>query len=142
MKINAASITPEGLSLKENIDARQLELETEVVRFKGPLRLSADVSRITNTVTAILTLEGAIEFTCVRCLEEFGAPLNKTLRFVFEVDNREPVIDLGPQIREEIIVDYPLKPLCRDNCQGLCPQCGKNLNEGGCSCATTKKKTL
>ena len=135
MKINAAQITSDGLTIREEISASQLEIETEVVKFSGPVRLAAEVSRITNAVTIDLGIEGVIKFICARCLEEFTVPFKKKLRFVSEIDNKDPVIDLEPQIREEIIIDYPIKPLCKEDCKGLCPKCGKNLNEGKCNCS-------
>ena len=44
-------------------------------------------------------------------------------------------LELAPMLREHVILSAPMQPLCGDNCLGLCPQCGKNLNEGSCLCA-------
>ena len=44
------------------------------------------------------------------------------------------IIDLEPLIRAALMVDAPQQPLCRDDCEGLCPTCGANLNEGDCGC--------
>jgi uncharacterized protein len=43
-------------------------------------------------------------------------------------------VDLEPLARESLILDLPLVPLCREDCRGLCPTCGKDLNEGHCGC--------
>ena len=43
-------------------------------------------------------------------------------------------IDLGQLMREQFYLALPMKPLCREDCQGLCPQCGTNLNRGTCTC--------
>jgi uncharacterized protein len=43
-------------------------------------------------------------------------------------------IDLGPAVREQILLYIPPPPLCREDCLGLCPKCGKDLNEGDCGC--------
>jgi uncharacterized protein len=51
---------------------------------------------------------------------------------------RGPQIDLSIGIREAIILSQPIIPLCQDNCQGLCPICGANLNIKHCSCKTEK----
>ncbi len=134
MKINANQVSAEGLSFREEVSPGELDLESELVRFKQPLWISADISRITNTVTVVLSLSSRIEMTCSRCLGEFEVDFQKKLRLVYPVDAANPIIDMGPQIREEIIIDYPFKPLCKDDCQGLCPRCGKNLNEGKCNC--------
>ena len=43
-------------------------------------------------------------------------------------------IDLGEVVREHVALQLPMKPVCRDDCRGLCPQCGANWNEGTCDC--------
>ena len=67
-------------------------------------------------------------------MSAFKVDLNKNLKLNYTADNAKPLIDLDPDIREEIILDYPLSPLCKPECKGLCPKCGKNVNEGKCSC--------
>ncbi|MCK7489366.1 MAG: DUF177 domain-containing protein [Anaerotruncus sp.] len=44
------------------------------------------------------------------------------------------VIDLAPHLREEIILSMPIRLLCKDDCKGICPDCGKDLNTGECIC--------
>jgi uncharacterized protein len=51
-------------------------------------------------------------------------------RYFYQGDH----MDLAPMLREHIILASPMQPLCRDNCAGLCPRCGKDLNEGPCQC--------
>jgi len=135
VKIDTNRIPSEGLSLEEEIAPSALDLETAVIKFCGTIRARAEVSKITNAVNVDLSLSGSMSALCSRCLNEFEIPLKKKLRLNYQADRDHPTIDLDPEIREEIIVGYPLKPLCREDCQGLCPKCGKNLNEGGCSCA-------
>ena len=43
-------------------------------------------------------------------------------------------IDLAPAVREQILLQIPSPPVCRDDCRGLCPRCGKDLNESDCGC--------
>ena len=43
-------------------------------------------------------------------------------------------LELAPMLREQVILSNPMHPLCKDDCAGLCPHCGKNLNEGRCAC--------
>jgi len=47
---------------------------------------------------------------------------------------KDETIDLGDLVREQFYLALPMKPLCSDNCRGLCPQCGTNLNRGTCEC--------
>ncbi|MDP3732588.1 MAG: DUF177 domain-containing protein [Candidatus Omnitrophota bacterium] len=158
MKIDINKIPLEGLILEEEVSPSSLELETDTVKFSGPIKIKAEVSRITNAVTVNLSLSGSTRLNCSRCLGEFNVALKKGLRLNYQVDNSKPIIDtstllnvngersrtinLDQDIKEEIILDYPIKSLCNPDCKGLCPKCGRNLNEGGCSCASTKKKTF
>ena len=153
MKININKIPLEGVVFSEDISPKGLDLETEIVKFNGPLKIRAEVSSIMNAITVNLSLAGSLRLICGRCLNDFEISLNKDLRLNYPENKSEPVIDastslsvngergrtidLDLDIRQEIILDYPVKPLCQPDCKGLCPKCGKNLNEGGCSCGST-----
>jgi len=134
MNLNLSQISLEGLILDEKISARGLELETDDVKFRGPIKIKAFVTRITNAVTVDMVLNATIDLICGRCLSGFGLDLKKTLRLNYQAEKTTQIIDLEPEIREEIILDYPIKPLCKPDCKGLCPKCGINLNEKNCDC--------
>ncbi|KPK98644.1 MAG: hypothetical protein AMJ95_03230 [Omnitrophica WOR_2 bacterium SM23_72] len=134
MKIDVRQVPQEGLVLTEAFEARTLDLETETIRFSGPLTTTAAVSKVAQALSVHLALSATLRCVCSRCLNEFETKLDKKFDLHYPVKDSEPVIDLNPDIREEIIIEYPIKSLCRDECQGLCPKCGKNLNEGKCGC--------
>lgn len=137
MKIELSRIPLEGLTLAEELNPRVLDLDTEIVKFRGPIRAKAGVWRITDVIMAKLTLTAVMYAQCSRCLGEFETDFSKEVTLHFSTDGLGNVLDLDPEIREEIMLDCPLKPLCKESCKGLCARCGKNLNEGGCSCGTT-----
>ena len=107
------------------------------------------------------SLEGRVSGTarlrCGRCLKEFTLPLDEpvTLRLIpaaqaprdeemqlskDDLDVRyyeEPVVDLAELAAEQVQLAMPLKPLCQETCQGLCPRCGADLNQGFCACPRT-----
>jgi uncharacterized protein len=134
MKINTNRILPGGLCLEEEVAASTLDLETEIIKFRKPIKIKADIAKITNALSADVFLKYSICVTCGRCLKEAELDFNKNFILNYMVSKSESVIDLSPDIREEIILDYPLKPLCNPDCKGLCPKCGKDLNEGECNC--------
>ena len=137
MKIYINQVPVEGLYLKEEIDPKKLDLETELINFRSPLKLCAQVCRITNALTVDLNIRAVMFSNCSRCLEEFEWEFNKDAKLNYSLDNNDTFIDLEPEIREEVILDYPIKPLCKLNCKGLCVKCGKNKNQGGCNCGST-----
>ncbi len=137
MKISINQISSQGSVFEEDILPQSLDLEIGIIKFKGPIRVKAYVSRITNAVTVELSLKGTFLLNCGRCLKEIEVGLDKEVRLNYPVDRFIRNLDIDPDIREEIMLDYPLKPLCHEACKGLCPKCSKNLNEGGCSCGAT-----
>lgn len=106
-----------------------------------------------------LFLQGEISATahgsCARCAEEFHAPRMRPFRYVLAprsigddaaaamrtedleftlYDGDE--VDLSPLVREQTLLAYSTLPVCREDCRGLCPRCGVNLNETICGCRT------
>ncbi len=134
MKIYAAQIPPEGVFLSEDIPPEKLDLDTDIIKFRGPVQVKAEISKITNALTVDLDIKASLYCLCSRCVEEFDSLLHKHLRFSCPIDRKTQLIDLDPNIREEIILEYPVKPLCRPDCLGLCVKCGQNLNLKKCNC--------
>jgi uncharacterized protein len=110
------------------------------------LRGSLALTRTREGIWAEGHLEAAIPATCARCLEEFTLPLRIELAELFyHPPARAPestsyvipetgVLDLVEPVRVELVLSLPIRALCRDDCHGLCDQCGENLNLGRCSC--------
>jgi uncharacterized protein len=124
------------------------------IHFEFPqLRLSdLELSDVNGTSRVGRTPQGLLvqgDFTarttceCVRCLDEFSqslrADFSELFAFRFKgvtesglVLPEDGNIDLDPLVREYILLDMPISPLCRPDCKGLCIYCGANLNEGLC----------
>jgi uncharacterized protein len=82
---------------------------------------------------------------CRRCAEPVTGQLEIAVQERFGVDADEdfyPItddtIDLGSLVRDAIVLELPMAPVCRDDCAGLCPQCGANRNEGACACVAPR----
>lgn len=134
MKIKINQISPEGMTLEEVSSAKDLDLEASSINFSEPVNIKAQVYRITNAVTINMELKSKIRTVCSRCLTEFNITIDRKLNFSYPIQKRQDYIDPDEDIRQEIILDYPLKPICKSGCKGLCPKCGKNLNQGPCGC--------
>jgi len=137
VKIFINQVPSEGLLLEEEIKPAELDLKTELIKFHSNLKVKAHVSRVISALIVKLDIHSVLSAACSRCLEEFEWQLNKDVQLSYPIESSATFIDLNPEIREEIILDYPIKPLCKLNCEGLCTKCGKNKNEGGCNCGST-----
>jgi uncharacterized protein len=152
--ISLESVSNEPLHLESELAVGASALDREPLLALSPLRLSGDVSRIEGgyALTARLSYDGQLE--CSRCLtaypfhedEEFSLvlyPRQKQPGTDLELDLGDldtqyfdqPVIELSPIAEERVQMALPMKPLCRPDCLGLCPTCGKDLNLGSCACA-------
>ena len=85
----------------------------------------------------------AADLECVRCLETFSHPLNWSFSDLYSFDKRnitdsgllvpeDAQINLEPLLREYALLEFPISPVCKPDCKGLCPICGENLNQTDC----------
>lgn len=103
-------------------------LEPYEFREKGPVRL-----RLHPRPGAAGEEAGARRRESAAGPEAEGEPLDEADLDVVFYD--EPVLPLEEIAREQALISLPMKPLCSEDCRGLCPECGKNLNAGDCACA-------
>ena len=128
-------------------DGETLPLETTVDLSEfEPLFTDVTVSgKIRNTV-GVLTLRAAVKGTvslpCDRCLEPVPLALSADLDTVLDLSSSEDesvtvsdgAVDLAKTAYDALVLAVPMRILCREDCKGLCPVCGKNRNEGDCGC--------
>ncbi len=128
---------------------RDFPFELPEVRLHPDLELSdlTGVVRVTRTAQGLLVqikMQAKTPVECVRCLNEFSQLLeiDFTDLYAFTPDSvtqsglllpETGKIDLGPVIREEMLLATPISPICKPGCKGLCPICGENLNETHCN---------
>jgi uncharacterized protein len=122
----------------------------------APVQLSFDIHKDGDQYRLAGTARGVLELACGRCLEPFPRPIEASFDLLYlphaenrgegeveiEEDDlttayyRDDTIDLGQLLREQFYLALPMKPLCRPDCRGLCPNCGINLNREVCACDT------
>jgi len=116
------------------------------------LRDDLSVGEFTGTARFDRTPQGLIlqgefaakaDLECVRCLETFLQPLKWSFTDLYAFDKRSisesnllvsenGQIDLEPLLREYALLEFPISPVCKPDCKGLCPVCGENLNKTDC----------
>lgn len=133
MKIKINEIPKDGLSVKETSDANALDLARDDLKFTSPIDISAFITKDRDDLYAHIEASGRMEIICARCLSPYNMDFKREFDFSYDVKGKTS-LDLTADIREEIILEYPIKPLCKPDCKGLCQTCGKNLNEGDCGC--------
>ena len=120
-----------------------------------PVLLEFDVHKNGDQYRLVGHALTVLKLSCSRCLEPFFKPFDAAFDLLYvphrentgegEVEiqeddlttafYRDHVIDLGQLLREQFFLALPMKPLCSEQCKGLCPQCGTNLNGETCDCS-------
>ena len=102
----------------------------------GPLAVTLEFAVGADSVLLEGTFNGTWRLGCARCLAEHAVGYEGTLVETYEATVSE--IDLSDDLRQAALLELPKRSLCRPDCRGLCPACGRNLNESACACAPQK----
>ena len=160
MKILVSQITetPKELSFTEGTGELNRLYGDEAKDFRFPPLLDASVVYYRSGSELFFhgRVGAAIEGYCSRCLKGYSFPLDKEFDFALTPDTRSPKsrelnpgelglsfysgeeIDLAPLMREQVLLALPTRPLCREDCRGLCSSCGVDLNEDSCGCSAPR----
>ncbi len=120
---------------EEEISPEDLDIDIGIMHFPENLQLRAEAWKDKNDLTVSAHIEGVCELTCSLCLEEFNNVFEKDITLHYDIKGLDSVT-IDPDIRDEIILEHPIRVVCRPSCRGLCPFCGANLNQEKCGCKT------
>ncbi|MFC1987402.1 DUF177 domain-containing protein [Chloroflexota bacterium] len=155
VKINVSQL------LKASIGSTRNCLVNEIVEIADSNSLVQGEVRLIRTDRSILVkgrLHTESELSCSRCLSLFSCPLTLNIKEeyfpIIDITTGAPVplpdepgyftidehniLDLTEAIRQYMLLAIPMKPLCHEDCAGLCPTCGDNLNQVPCNCPLSK----
>ncbi len=138
-----------GFLINQSIGfSREIAFSFERYQFQN----NGITETLSGTVTLIRTQTGIqatmdfsalVDAQCVRCLEDFKQPLHTSFQELYTF-SQEPIsedeesipedgyLDFEESISDYIFLEYPIKPLCKPDCRGLCIVCGQNLNNAAC----------
>jgi uncharacterized protein len=157
VKIHVANVPEDGSRIEFKRDrkwfAQHLPEKDRQDIVLESISVSGMVRRMRESVFLEGTLQGALIIACSRCLDPTRLPISSSFRYTFvptstgqkeeaelSAENLEfgfyegEMIDLDPVLFEQILLQVPMRSLCRENCRGLCPRCGMNLNMESCNC--------
>ena len=117
--------------------------------FTHPVRVTGKIENRAGVVRLVFSVKSVLSLQCDRCLKAFEKAMDYSFSHIIvrELSNTDDeefdyvvcadgMLDLEELARADLMLELPTKVLCREDCKGLCPKCGKDLNLGSCDCKT------
>ncbi|MFN7914638.1 MAG: DUF177 domain-containing protein [Vicinamibacterales bacterium] len=156
LSLNLAKIRTAEEHVERAYEPAQLGGEDDVYTIVQPVSLVFDIRKDKDKFHLVGRVKTTLEMPCSRCLEPFRIDVDAPFDLRYqphaeqhgggerevEADDMDTAfyendeIDLGQLMQEQFYLALPMKPLCQEDCKGLCPQCGTNLNRATCDCNT------
>ena len=155
VQIEVEKLTAEWEHFSHTYSPEELSLDDEQARLKSGAEVAGRASRKRDEVRLLGTIRAGVEVDCDRCLKAVEVPVEVEFETSFlpaasaegATDNVElqaedlavsvfegEAIDVDEVVREQILLALPTRLLCGEECRGLCPTCGADLNQAHCSC--------
>ena len=166
--IPLADIDDDGYAVDASVPVSSLQPEDVDALPVETVNISGEITEVAGDYLFQGEISGCFEHACDRCLRQARMPFEVEAIWNFETDPKaafeaagvafdeeidlgdsamcRPIlneeIDLRPHLWEELVLAFPSKFLCSEDCQGICPGCGANLNDGECGCPPAEAAEL
>ncbi len=150
--LKLGSFLPQSAGYKRDFTFEQEEIRLTEELLLRQLKGKVTVTRTQQGLLLQGKFTGNIRLQCVRCLEPYDHQLHWELVELYVFNRRDALkddlifpdnaqIDIAEFLREDALLDIPINPICKADCQGLCQICGQNLNIGDCEHSDTQAET-
>ena len=147
MKVQISDIIS-GKDRNKKIDYKfqipQFDFEGDKIKSAGSCEVVGMISSDSDILILNAEIKVDLEMICSRCLDTFIYPIDIDIKERFTTNSKsqddeavvviDDVLDITEIVETSIISTLPIKRICKDNCKGLCQECGCNLNSNTCSC--------
>lgn len=134
----------ENFEMTDHLEDSTIEFYGEKLKLLSPVTIKGSAVNYEGKINVDLRITAQVERTCSRCLESFKEEVEVDSNYIFvkeDKDDKEDYyicksdkVDITDLILGDIAAKLAMKPLCKENCKGLCPICGKNKNIIDCQC--------
>ncbi|MEG2380188.1 MAG: DUF177 domain-containing protein [Oscillospiraceae bacterium] len=150
MEVNLLPILNcDGRKMKLVCDVEFENVKDDIFEVLQPIHVDGEIVNMSDNLELTAKVHAKVKLCCDRCMEDFETEMDfefsERLKKEYVSDNSQdenPDIihftgssfDLSEMVYENLVVNIPTKVLCNEDCLGMCPKCGKNLNFGVCDC--------
>jgi len=125
------------------LELEEMEVLSDIVRFEE-IHAEGEYFFAEEKLSLKANVDAFVCTRCSKCLEDVRQPIHAKMDAVFtrQPDPDDPdlysfeasIMELTDAVRDALLLEFPIRFLCSEDCKGLCPQCGVNLNKGSCTC--------
>jgi len=146
MNINIQKISEGIHEVSEEISTEEIQLP-QSVKTAGNIKVNAFVDKFEDSFRIKVNVKTELVEQCDKCLKEFKSQFDENGEQIYQVGKGEyedddievlpdntKEIELNNLINEVFLINRPIQKICQEDCKGLCPDCGKNLNQTTCNC--------
>jgi len=157
LNLSLSAVMRGPVQIQEEVPADHDVWKGSGLSLENPVRLDLEARSVGEGVLVRGEIETKLASECRRCLEPVSVRMKDTIDLLYEplTGDEEAelggevyalplvgdTLDLGPAIREQLLLRVPGFVLCADSCRGLCPQCGVNRNENVCKCVPERAES-
>lgn len=136
IKLSLSRLEKENIQIDGVFDDGFLELEKDgMISVISPVNYKFEAQLHASGVVIQGNASVKISGQCGRCLENVEQEIATRYTLMLDELGNADEIDVADEIREELMLALPINIICSDDCLGLCPECGQNLNKKSCKCA-------
>ena len=132
MKIHVNRVPVEGLKDHATYDPSGMDMERDDIHFDQSFEVDAVITKVDDELVVQVDICCLLRLSCAKCLQDFHSTIDTEAVLNYKVRPTD-VVDITDDVRQEIILSYPMIPLCQPACKGLCRTCGQNLNLAACT---------
>jgi len=157
MFIDIHELEKDALEFEQAIPPGRLAFGPDIKQV-APMEVAGAAELLGDEIHIAGSLNTTVEAVCDRCLEPLRRPIDiefdlfyrpmKTIAHEEEIEIKPSELEIGfyegngleldEVLKEQVLLTLPMKQVCREECKGLCPHCGQNLNQAACACKTEK----
>lgn len=153
MFLNVHELERQAIEFEETLPPGKIDFGNDVIQTE-PLEIRGSAELLASAIRLRGLLRTTVEISCARCLEPSRRDIEKEFDLFYNpvaTIAKEEVVSVSKEeleigfyhgdgllleevIKEQVLLDLPMKGICREDCSGLCPSCGQNLNLAACGC--------
>lgn len=128
MEVLVCNIGESPVSVEDQISPKNWDLDSDEVKFVDSIYINAEFRKVGREILVDAHVDTKKEIECCRCLEVVIKEESNDFLFSYNVDDLGETLDIVNDVKEEILLNWPMKALCSENCKGLDPNTGEKIN--------------